>query len=179
MTNSEGLAQELGKKCTGQGGLCSRRKGGKHAPASGNVAAQAAVHPQRLCVAILRGCQRQLYNDGILLQGHHGMHPARRRNAEAENEERRHSIRLEVFYEEDFSGRSYTEFMEGQLHDTVKPAGINAEGECEAALMSVKTKYGQKTQVFRDDLTGQLLDPALVHAARRKELDYFNAKGVW
>ena len=32
---------------------------------------------------------------------------------------------------------------------------------------------------FKDDLTGQPLDPKLVREARQKELDYFNSKGVW
>ncbi len=32
---------------------------------------------------------------------------------------------------------------------------------------------------YRDGLTGQLLDPKLVQAARRKELEYFVAKQVW
>ena len=34
-------------------------------------------------------------------------------------------------------------------------------------------------EVFKDDMTGQVLSPELVHAARRKELDYFASKGVW
>ena len=34
-------------------------------------------------------------------------------------------------------------------------------------------------QVYRDDLTGQILDPELVRIARQKELDFFEAKGVW
>jgi hypothetical protein len=33
--------------------------------------------------------------------------------------------------------------------------------------------------VYRDDLTGQLLPPELVKAARAKELEYFEAKQVW
>ena len=33
--------------------------------------------------------------------------------------------------------------------------------------------------VFRDDLTGQVLDSKLVAEARKKELDFFEAKGVW
>ena len=33
--------------------------------------------------------------------------------------------------------------------------------------------------VYRDDLTGQLLDPELVKAARAKELEYFESKLVW
>ena len=33
--------------------------------------------------------------------------------------------------------------------------------------------------VFKDDLTGQVLDGKLVMEARREELDYFGMKGVW
>ena len=33
--------------------------------------------------------------------------------------------------------------------------------------------------IYRDDLTGQLLEPALVHAAQAKELEYFESKKVW
>ena len=33
--------------------------------------------------------------------------------------------------------------------------------------------------VFRDDLTGQLLDPELVKAARKKEMEHFDGKDVW
>ena len=32
--------------------------------------------------------------------------------------------------------------------------------------------------IFRDDLTGQILDPTLVKAERKKELDFFESKGV-
>ena len=41
------------------------------------------------------------------------------------------------------------------------------------------TEQAEKEKVFRDDLTGQVLVPALVHAARRKELEYFCSKQVW
>ena len=34
-------------------------------------------------------------------------------------------------------------------------------------------------EIYKDDLTGQLLDSALVKAARAKELEYFESKGVW
>ena len=33
--------------------------------------------------------------------------------------------------------------------------------------------------MYRDDLIGQALDPRLVREARQKELDFFEAKGVW
>ena len=34
-------------------------------------------------------------------------------------------------------------------------------------------------KTFRDDLTGQLLVPALVAEARKKELQYFEGKEMW
>ena len=37
----------------------------------------------------------------------------------------------------------------------------------------------ESDKVFRDDLTGQLLDPELVRAARKKELEYFDGEDVW
>ena len=33
--------------------------------------------------------------------------------------------------------------------------------------------------IFRDDLIGQVLDPVLVKAVRKKEVDFLEAKGVW
>ena len=127
MTNSPALASALERRCTGIGGRCSRRRGGVHSHASGAVAARVAVYPQRLCAAILRGCQRQLYDDGVLLVGHHGLQARRRKAAEERNEERRHSMRLEVFFEEEFTGRGYSEFMET----------VNAETEAALATESV------------------------------------------
>ena len=37
----------------------------------------------------------------------------------------------------------------------------------------------ENDQIFKDDLTGQILDPTLVKAARKKELEYFDGKDVW
>ena len=37
----------------------------------------------------------------------------------------------------------------------------------------------ENEQIFKDDLTGQLLPPEPVRLARAKELEYFNAKEVW
>ena len=37
----------------------------------------------------------------------------------------------------------------------------------------------QGDEILKDDLTGQLLPPDLVRAAREKELEYFNGKEVW
>ena len=55
MTNSDGLAGELTKRCDGVDGECSRRLGGRHRRVSGSIAKQAAYYPPQLCKAILRG----------------------------------------------------------------------------------------------------------------------------
>ena len=36
-----------------------------------------------------------------------------------------------------------------------------------------------RSPVYRDDLTGQIIDRKLVHAARQKGLDFFNSKSEW
>ena len=48
--------------------------------------------------------------------------------------------------------------------------------DVDGAIFHVRAE-GEPT--YRDDLTGQLLPPDLVRAARAKELEYFNAKQVW
>ena len=37
----------------------------------------------------------------------------------------------------------------------------------------------EEDRVFKDDLTGQLLNPELVKLARTKEMEYFDGKDVW
>ena len=43
-------------------------------------------------------------------------------------------------------------------------------------VLNVQT---ENAQIFKDDLTGQLLDPTLVAAARKKGLECFDGKDVW
>ena len=59
--------------------------------------------------------------------------------------------------------------------------GVSAVYEdLEAEILKVQqTGKSQAEEVFRDDITGQSLDPALVREARRRELEYFESKGVW
>ena len=91
--------------------------------------------------------------DGILLLGHCGMQAHRRRRSEIQRtEERLCNFVMNIFEEDEVS----KDRIGGEVH------AVNA------------TKG-----VYRDDLTGQVLEPALVQAARRKELEYFNDKGVW
>ena len=41
------------------------------------------------------------------------------------------------------------------------------------------TKITQASAEYLDAISGQPLIPELVREARRKEMEYFNAKGVW
>ena len=59
--------------------------------------------------------------------------------------------------------------------------------KCKTMLVGKNTENCLKSKLevdswkaeYKDDLTGQPLDPAMVEAARRKELEYFASKGVW
>ncbi len=55
MTNSHEVARALARRCSGQGGTCSRRKGGSHKLVSGAHAKDAARYPQGLCRAMIKG----------------------------------------------------------------------------------------------------------------------------
>ena len=75
------------------------------------------------------------------------------------------------------------ESEEEQVNNVSHAKGLDAlatksHGETGTGYQHPKRKQ-VKEEVYRDDLTGQPLNPALVKAARRNELDYFNSKGVW
>ncbi len=63
-----------------------------------------------------------------------------------------------------------------QLERRVKRLMHITDGYDDAeAMATTVTGAGQ----YRDAITGQPLDPDMVRAARRKELEYFNSKHVW
>ena len=127
MSNGPLILQQLGRRCTGKMGRCSRRKGGQHVTASGYVARDAAVYPDGLCRAIVKGISMELEDRGIIRAGEVGMHA---------------------------------------VTDEAKSSDVK----------NASTGYTGK---YKDDISGQLLKDSLVLAARRVELEYFNAKGVW
>ena len=49
LSNSRCILKELSRRCSGQGGACSRPQGGKHVPCEGKVARDAAIYPAKLC----------------------------------------------------------------------------------------------------------------------------------
>ena len=81
----------------------------------------------------------------------------------------------------------------GPSPDKARPCRIVASGPCvvgakaytdshwrneERRARSV-LKMSTRQMDFIDDLTGLQLPPDLCRAARRKELEYFESKGVW
>ena len=140
LTNAPELAKELKARCSGRSGECSRPGGGQHAQCRGKTARMAAVYHFKLCRAILVGFRNQLRCDGTYKDGFVGM--------------------LEA----------------GQEQETL-PGNCGFVGLCDSVyrlrgdsgeVMKVQIEHEQ-VAVFRDDLTGQLLDPALVKLARAKE----------
>ena len=74
MSNGQHILHALSRRCTGLGGECSRRKGGRHCQASGRVAREAAVYPPGFCKAMIRGIMNELKARGIVKNGEIGLH---------------------------------------------------------------------------------------------------------
>jgi hypothetical protein len=73
MSNGQEILNELGLRCTGHRGECSRRHGGRHEQCAGRVARDSARYPDGLCRAILKGMVKQLKADGVVNEGVVGM----------------------------------------------------------------------------------------------------------
>ena len=86
--------------------------------------------------------------------------------------------------------------MQARRSTARSPGSISAQAnymglfDCEEDLVDPTTvlqsvldsdllAFKSSAKTYKNDLTGQPLDPALDRAARQKELDYFNRKGVW
>ena len=66
MSNAPALLKALDRRCTGHGGDCSRPGGGTHQWCEGKIAREAAIYPDPLCLAIIKGMRSQLEADGIM-----------------------------------------------------------------------------------------------------------------
>ena len=75
MSNSEKILEALSKRCLGKAGKCSRAQGGTHAHAMGHIAKDAAVYPNELCRAVLKGVTAQARSDRRLKPGCVGLQP--------------------------------------------------------------------------------------------------------
>ena len=121
------LLKALSRRCEGQGGKCSRPDGAAHGVTCGRTARDAAIYPQQLCRAVIKGARDQLFADGKLKRGCYGVQSA------------------------------------------------DDEASIVEATYNETNGYSGK---YCDDTSKQVLKDELVLAARRKELDYSNSKGV-
>ena len=71
LTNAELLAEELQARCGGKNGICS--KGLRHQMCEGKHAKAAAIYPDELCKAMLKGIANQLKRDKLLHADEFGM----------------------------------------------------------------------------------------------------------
>ena len=65
------------------------------------------------------------------------------------------------------------------MYDSSEPKAIEEcykVGDASGNILKLSITSDEK---FIDDLTGQLLDPALCRAARKKEMDFVREKGLW
>ena len=149
LSNSPEILKELGTRCDGRAGECSRPGGGSHVLTSGKIAREAAVYPFQLCRAILRGCARQLRADRRLQPGQYG---------------------VQGLWDEDLVERPPCDGIPPATQHRSQPQQHHSSTEV-LAVTNVKT--------FKDSVTGQLLPETLVRAARQLELEYFEKKHVW
>ena len=82
-------------------------------------------------------------------------------------------VRVVSTFEEDTETDGGGLFLGSVIENYTKSGPVQAN-PVQGEVLHVK----QQDEVFRDDLTGQLLNPELIKKARKKELDYFNSKGV-
>ncbi len=70
MSNSEEVLANLERKCTGQDGMCSRARGGRHTQIAGRrLTRHSQIYSDEVCKAMLQGMINQLKADGEMLEG--------------------------------------------------------------------------------------------------------------
>ena len=160
--------------------------------ASGRVAREAAVYPFEVCKAILEGCLQQLQKDGRTSEHLHGIQES------WEPEDLLCSEVDEQCQINENQARLRENFMKIAEMSGLQPTSIKTAYAREAATLRMTTKrsLGRPSRseaqrnlpgfigalgpkVYRDAMTGQALDEALVRAAQSLELDYFKGKDVW
>ncbi len=89
ISNSGAVLAQLGNRCRGRSGACTRPRGGRHGSCAGSAARKAAVYPFKLCKAILSGVRNQLGEDGRFTHGMVGIQPVPQDGLSDEQLERR------------------------------------------------------------------------------------------
>ena len=139
--------------------------GGYHRLASGGRARAAAIYPFQLCKAILRGFRNQLRADGRLVQGVYGL-----QSLDWEDEKDLCMRMTPLHHIRAVAPMWCSTKCSPEPSARRRRASMNGDEEMESVL----AKFEQES--FRDAVTGQSFDPALVREARREELEYFASK---
>ena len=207
MSNSPEVLNMLGKRCQGRGGACSRPAGGTHKVCSGQVAKLAAIYPFQLCKAILQGFRNQLRVDGLMeinVVGMQVMQELHYNDYDYDAQEETRPNDYDYDGKRESRGVDEEEYRLVQRRversasvNIYEPEAESREGWClpadeaampklqagvaamEAVLSAGRERLSPRVTVFKDTITGQELNPVLVRAARKKEMDYFASKGVW
>ena len=195
MSNAPMLLRALGKRCRGLHGRCSRPGGGTHEACSGKIARWAAVYPFELCRAILTGCRDQLRDDERYTVGLVGIMPRPDAGMSLKQLQRRMARKMGIDVDELIGEMDSSACVRGNMEPSADLRGaaevshergrveVDADDaigdllDCEGIQAYVNAVHA--TGKYRDSLTGQPLDDALVEAARRQELEYFNSLPVW
>ncbi|MDP7318828.1 MAG: hypothetical protein QGH12_11695, partial [SAR324 cluster bacterium] len=172
MSNSPAVLKQLSQRCLGRDRRCSRPKGGTHALCSGMTARRAAAYPLKLCKKILQGCHNQLRLEVRLQPGTVGIQP----NFTVAEKERAETGEAEGLPMEELS----LEHAPVELLNALRECNLTPQLLVDmCSPCPVLTNPVDMGEQFRDAITGQLLRPELVRAARMKELEYIRSKGVW
>ena len=150
MTNSPCLAERVGLRCRG---------GHRHIPLLNGRARQAQEYPDGLCRAICLGIQEQLRQDN------------EKRNEEKHVEHIKNNMKDRTMEAARSRSTAAVDNLKILMHDTDTPQGETLVGD---DLLSM-----DRAGHTWDDVKGGWLDPKLVTAARREEVEYVRKHDVY
>ena len=154
MSNSPAILEQLKRRCHGRNGFCSN--GRRHGLTSGQAAREAAAYPFRLCRAILVGMRNELARTNHLTHGVLG---------------------YQAPFDEDLREVAYRDASTGELWLASFTGALDRFFEDQNPATEVNAVTTREA-VHKDAVTGQPLRWPLVAAARKLELEYFEAKKV-
>ena len=142
------------------------------------TAAQVKLPGTQRCIppnSILNGFRNQLREDGRFIHGMVGIQLAPQDGLSDEQPERR----VNRLWNIDVEDESSEEMGSPERDPEFQALNGNKKLQKQYKLLAALKVEEQPQEIFKDDLTGQLLDLTMVKNARRVDLEYFEAKGVW
>jgi len=160
MTNSTHVAEELSMRCQNEGRPLEQRH--RHIPLMNGRASKAQEYPKELCEAIVKGVQSQIEADKwgavrmLVADAKTG------KRAEREVAMKLKRLAVEV-YGKDVEKMDVVKLMKTELEGAKRPA----------------EEEDSNGWIAFDDVSGASLDPSMVRAARKDEIEYFRKMGVY